>query len=401
MLIIYPGYSKALEQDPAAGFTYLNTSFELKRTLHNISEETNPGTRAVRLGVLWDTLRARRQIPFTDGDSVVFLFRGTATAVRWAGDFNRWSASAEGYEGTRVPGTDVWFLEKTFPPDARLDYKIIVDGKWILDPENKQIQNSGFGPNSELRMPLWKYPEETIPAAGATKGTLSPVLTTASKPENLNYSVSYRVYTPHNYSSLSDLPVVYVTDGHEYSDDRLGSMITILDNLISLKKIVPVIAVFIDPRDPSNLSNNRRMSEYRANVKFADFVADELVQLIDSEYKTDTDPTKRAIMGTSLGGWNSAFFGLMRHDVFGLIAIHSPSSNQAIIAGYDEAEKLPLRIFMSTGLINDTGNQAQQMRNVFVSKGYELLYKEVNEGHSWGNWRALIDDPLIWFFAEK
>jgi enterochelin esterase-like enzyme len=178
-------------------------------------------------------------------------------------------------------------------------------------------------------------------------------------------------------------------------------MITVLDNLIYRKMIEPVIAVFIDPRNPSNLSLNRRMSEYRANIKFADFVADELVTHIDSNYKTDSDPAKRAIMGTSLGGWNSAFFGLMRHDVFGLVAIHSPSSNQAIISGYAEAERLPLKIFMSTGLINDTGQQAQQLRDVFNGKGYPLLYKEVNEGHSWGNWRALIDDPLMWFFAEK
>jgi len=25
----------------------------------------------------------------------------------------------------------------------------------------------------------------------------------------------------------------------------------------------------------------------------------------------------------------------------------------------------------------------------------------VNEGHSWGNWRALIDEPLIYFFGTK
>jgi enterochelin esterase-like enzyme len=401
ILIIYPGWSKTREKNPLTDYSGINTVVGLKRALYSIAEEANPDTRNISLGLLWDTLRTRRQIPFTAGDSALFLFRGTATNVRWAGDFNRWSATAPGYEGTLVPGTDVWYLEKKFPSDARLDYKIVVDGNWIPDPANTFIQYSGFGPNSELRMPIWKYPEETIPTAGATRGTLSAPQSIDSKPENLNYSVGFMVYTPHNYTNLSGLPAIYVTDGHEYSDERLGSMITVLDNLIYRKMIEPVIAVFIDPRNPSNLSLNRRMSEYRANIKFADFVADELVTHIDSNYKTDSDPAKRAIMGTSLGGWNSAFFGLMRHDVFGLVAIHSPSSNQAIISGYAEAERLPLKIFMSTGLINDTGQQAQQLRDVFNGKGYPLLYKEVNEGHSWGNWRALIDDPLMWFFAEK
>jgi len=55
---------------------------------------------------------------------------------------------------------------------------------------------------------------------------------------------------------------------------------------------------------------------------------------------------------------------------------------------------------MSTGVIFDTQNQARAMRDIMIQKGYPLLYKEVNEGHSWGNWRALIDEPLIYFFGK-
>jgi enterochelin esterase-like enzyme len=40
------------------------------------------------------------------------------------------------------------------------------------------------------------------------------------------------------------------------------------------------------------------------------------------------------------------------------------------------------------------------MKTILEAKGYPLQYKEVNEGHSWGNWRALIDEPLIWFFGK-
>ena len=39
------------------------------------------------------------------------------------------------------------------------------------------------------------------------------------------------------------------------------------------------------------------------------------------------------------------------------------------------------------------------MKQVFEDKGYPLQYLEVNEGHSWGNWRALIDDPLRFFWG--
>jgi enterochelin esterase family protein len=126
------------------------------------------------------------------------------------------------------------------------------------------------------------------------------------------------VYTPYGYDDMQDLPVVYVTDGHEYADDKLGAMLIVMDNLIHQNVISPIIAVFIDPREPGNTSNNRRMSEYVENINFANFVSDELVPQIDANYKTNPDPDYRAILGTSLGGWNSAFFGLNRSETFHL-----------------------------------------------------------------------------------
>lgn len=114
-----------------------------------------------------------------------------------------------------------------------------------------------------------------------------------SQTQNLGYDVAYKVYLPHNYQDVNNLAVVYVTDGQEYSDDRLGAMVIVLDNLIFTNKIEPIIVVFIDPRDPSSPAINRRMSEYTANPRFANFVADELVPVIDSDYKTESLAERR------------------------------------------------------------------------------------------------------------
>ena len=54
---------------------------------------------------------------------------------------------------------------------------------------------------------------------------------------------------------------------------------------------------------------------------------------------------------------------------------------------------------MSTGVIFDTEESARKMKKIFDEKGYPLKYFEVNEGHSWGNWRGLLDDMLIYFFG--
>ena len=401
LLVLLSGCNKTIVE-PAKQLNYKNFSSisELKETLLQIGELKDSAKRSDILNVMWDSLRANEQIPFVILDSVAFLYRGNVTSIKWAGDFNSWSTTGSQFEGTRIGNSDVWILEKDFPRDARLDYKIVSNGNWILDPSNPLIQYSGFGPNSELRMPEWDFPEEVLPIQGATKGNLGPNISILSSTDNLGYLVNYKVYTPYNYTNLNSLPVIYVTDGHEYTDEKLGTMITVLDNLIYLNKIEPIIAVFIDPRQPGTPSNNRRMSEYRSNIRFANFVADELVPQVDGNFKTNRSPEKRAILGTSLGGWNSAFFGIRRSDVFRLIGIHSPAFDQNIIWEYDNAQKLPLKIFMSTGVINDTESQARQMKVILDEKEYPLHYVEVNQGHSWGNWRSLIDEPLMYFFPK-
>ncbi len=377
-------------------FTSISDFISHLDSLANIS---NSQTRDSSITNFWNSLRAEERIPFVLGDSVVFLYKGNASRVSWAGDFNGWNPGVNAYQGKKVGLSNIWLCLAGFPRDARLDYKIVLNGSnWILDPENPHQQWSGFGPNSELRMPDWVYPEETVKRHWIQHGDFSQNQNIYSV--QLGYSVNYRVYVPAGYDSLSNLPVIYVTDGHEYADDRLGSMIIVLDNLIADGKIQPILAVFIDPRNPGNQSQNRRASEYTMNEKFASFVTDELVPAIDSNYKTNSNADARAILGTSLGGINSAYFGAIRNDKFRLIAIQSPAFKYKpqIYSLYQNSAKMPLKIFMSTGVIYDTEEAARQMKSILESKGYSLKYIEVNEGHSWGNWRALLDEMLIYFF---
>lgn len=370
--------------------------------LEAITNEQDSLLRGKLVENLWKNLVAFQDIPFVRQDTVFLLYRGAAQEVSWAGDFNGWNPRELSFRGQLLPHTDLWIARVQFPPEARLDYKVVVDGNWMLDPANPHVQWSGHGPNSELRMSAWKPDTLTNPLPAAFSGTLLPLQRIASKGENLGYDVNYRVYLPIGYPAMHDsLPCIYVTDGHEYADERLGAMIQVLDQMMYAGLMEPIIAVFIDPRDPENLSHNRRMDEYRANIRFANFVADELVPHIDSHYRTRPQAMHRAIMGTSLGGWNAAFFGLKRYDTFGLLVIHSPAFDQEIIAQFQLEAQLPLKIYMSTGLIYDTHVRAQAMKAVWQAKGYPLRYRELHEGHSWGSWRQAIAEPLQYLFSPQ
>jgi hypothetical protein len=169
----------------------------------------------------------------------------------------------------------------------------------------------------------------------------------------------------------------------------------VLDNLIDDGTLRATIAVFIDPRDPNNLGNNRRIDEYNMNANFAAFVAGELVPTIDAAYRTSAIADDRVILGTSMGGLNSAYFGATKSSVFHKIGIQSPafSYNTSIYSLYDQAPTAPLEILMTAGTIND-GNGGTTMNGIFDEHGYDSTFVQANEGHSWGNWRGQLADLL-------
>ncbi|TWU29955.1 alpha/beta hydrolase [Bythopirellula polymerisocia] len=354
----------------------------------------DPTQRTAELNSLWSNLKTAGQVPYAQDGKVAFLYRGNSSTVAWPGDFNSWNPSAS-WQGTQFAGTDMWILEKTFPNDARLDYKVVLNGSnWILDPANPLQMWSGFGPNNELRMPEYIFPQETVRVAGVPQGTLTNNITTFST--KLGYSVNHRVYTPAGYASqsLSDLPVVYVTDGHEYLADHMGSMVVVLDNLIASGALQPTMAVFIDPRDPTS-GQNRRAEQYTGNASFAGFVADELVPMIDAAYRTQAQPAGRTILGTSLGGVNSAYFGATRSDVFQHIAIQSPASFSNIFNLYaTQSLQDKVDLFITAGTIGD-GSGGTTFTNLLKTHSYDYSFLQTSEGHSWGNWRGLLDDILI------
>jgi len=369
---------------------------EFREALGNITGISDSTERIRQENDFWSRLKADHQIPFKLGDSVAFLYRAKAGTVSWAGDFNGWKPAQPGYIGVRQGNSDIWLAVQKFPPDARLDYKIITDGNWILDPDNPYTQMGGMGLNSELHMPDWRFPDDTEPVADMIRGKLSDSNLIMSK--NLGYEVSYRVYTPYNYTTSEGLPVIYVTDGQDYTDDEKGAMLIVLDNLIFREEIRPLIAVFLDPREPGNPSNNRRLEEYNCSQKFADFLGDELVPLIDKTYKTHVCPDDRAILGTSVGGINSAWIGAVRVNDFHLLGINSPAFTKVVLDRFSKLDWYPFRVFMTTGVYFDTQKQALDMKAILEKNKVDFQYREVNEGHSWGNWRALMGDMLRYFF---
>lgn len=235
-----------------------------------------------------------------------------------------------------------------------------------------------------------------LPVAAFADSTLTDNIRISSDP--LGYDLQYRVYLPEGYESLENLPVLYVTDGQGYI--KRGRMPVVLDRLIRAERIEPVIAVFVDPRDPDDSDINRRNRQFLCNPDYFRFFTDELIPRIERTFPAASEREKRTILGLSFGGLNSACFGLMGYKIFSGIGMHSPANHAVpgLLPGYEKAPTLPLKIFLSTGEPDDNTTSNRRFRTLLKDKGYELKYIEVPEGHNWDNWKPLIDDVLLYFY---
>ncbi len=223
---------------------------------------------------------------------------------------------------------------------------------------------------------------------------------------NLGYTCQYRVYTPATYYSLSDLPTIYVTDGQNYLSSSMGKMVATLDNLITNEIIKPVIAVFLDPRDPNNLSNDRRGFEYRNNINFVNYVTQELIPVIDANYNTDASANARGIMGTSYGGYNAEYFSVKASYYFNLFGMNSaylhPNDGYDIDADLQAANLDGMKLYLSTGSSDADGvRYFNRLKGIFDSKGIVFESDIVSGGHDWGTWSKVVDNALYYFFPNS
>ena len=333
-------------------------------------------------------------IPFIEDSTANFIYLGNLSTVAIAGDFNDWNSNA--WPLTKLTQTSFWYRFHNFEMDARLDYKFVLNGSnWILDPENIHTCSGGFGPNSELSMPLYIQPWEIQYQANIAHGT---IITKNLYSTNVGTNYQLNIYLPPGYDSLSAAvyPTVYFQDGSEYIS--LGKAVNVIDNLIDSMKIEPVIAVFVTPNNRNEEYAGTKRNQYRL------FFVNELVPYIDANYRTNIDAKERLVLGDSFGGNISALISYNHPEVFGLCGLHSAAFWPNNYEAYNLILSGPIKdIKWSSiwGTYESLYPNMRTFRDYLNSSNYELDWLERPEGHSWGLWRASIDRMLMYFFPAS
>jgi enterochelin esterase family protein len=328
--------------------------------------------------------------PIVKDSNCYFFFRGRADRIIVTGDHTQWSQRGDTMK--RFSGTDLHMVIKTFPADARLDYKLINGTNWILDPRNPLICPGGFGPNSELRMPAYPYQPELIGNADIPKGT---IFDTTFSSKALNNSRAIKVYLPPNYSSSEQYPVILFHDGIDYVN--LAKAPVIIDRLIAMNRIRPIIAVFVPAVN--------RTPEYAGNSidAFSSFINEEVMLWVDTRFSTSREAIWRAVAGASNGGNIALYCAMKSPHIFGKVAAQSSNVITSIMKGFDVNPPLFIQTYIDIGTydIPQLIPLVKQFRQIIENRGYWYQFKQINEGHSWGNWKAHINEYLEFFFPPK
>ena len=329
--------------------------------------------------------------PLIEGDTAIFLAEADGTkAPRVVGDFTDGGEYGEPVTDgvmTRIDGTDWYYLKLPLEPDARIQYQIAYGDVRRADPRNPRHVSSFGIEMSELRMPAYRLPPEALPDPTIPRGRVE---TRDFASRVLGNTRTMHVYLPAGYLATTwRYPVAYFGDGTTYLDQ--AKLPLVLDHAIVHTTVRTLIAVLVDPV-------NRR-EEYRGNPDYRRFVVEELVPFIDRTYRTIDAPEARVVVGSSRGALAAVDLAFHEPGLFGFAVALSPALRPTDITGAIEKSDLkPVRFYVVGSLYDaEWLPDARRLRDVLSAKGYDVVYKEIPEGHDVLAWRARIDDALATF----
>lgn len=308
----------------------------------------------------------------------------------------------------------VW--EYTTPPLAPelYSYNFIVDGMKIPDPSNVfQIRDINSITNVFL---IDGDYADYYKVGDVPHGTVSKVWYHSP---TLNDERRMTVYTPAGYEEGDRrYPVLYLLHGmggDENAWAELGRATQILDNLIAAGEAQPMIVVMpngnVDMEAAPGESSLGFVQPTTAlpstmNGKFEEHFPD-IVNFVDSHYRTLASGGNRAIAGLSMGGFHSLHISKEYPELFDYVGLFSSAilprdgaRDGASSPVYNDFEgklaaqfaRTPALYWIAIGKDDFLYDANKDFRKMLDEKGYKYVYRESPDGHIWKNWRIYLTE---------
>jgi predicted alpha/beta superfamily hydrolase len=248
----------------------------------------------------------------------------------------------------------------------------------------------------------------------------------------LNNDRDVIVYLPPGYDSEKTrrYPVFYMHDGQNLFDGATSfipgqewRVDETAQSLIAAGKIEPliIVGVYNTGKDRINEYTPAEDAKYKMGGKadlYGRLLVEELKPFIDQTYRTKQGAEHTGLGGSSLGGLVSLYLGLKYSDVFGRLAVVSPSvwfADKQIIHYVEALPKKPdVRVWLDIGTKEGrTAEEAQQtvagarlLRDTLSNRGWKLgkdlqYFEAEGAEHSERAWAARTEQILEFLFGKK
>jgi predicted alpha/beta superfamily hydrolase len=232
------------------------------------------------------------------------------------------------------------------------------------------------------------------------------------------------VYLPPDYHREErHYPVLYLHDGQNLFDPETAYVRGMdwkadetADALIRSGGIEPLIIVGIFNTGEHRIeeytpTRDRKLGGGHAEL-YGQMLVEELKPFIDERYRTLPDAHNTGLGGSSLGGLATLYLGFTHPEVFGKLAVLSPSvwwDNKAILKIIRQTQPKPrLEIWLSMGTEESKSGvrDANSLRDTLVSEGWnerDDLHYEVIAGakHEEAAWAERVDPVLRYLFPPS
>jgi len=300
------------------------------------------------------------------------------------------------------------------PPEIWV-YNFRVQGVDVADPSNPAIKPvpPGFAMSSFVEVPGDTpafYDSRPVP-----HGEVRMVL---YESRTMGVTRWVWIYTPPNYDkSGAEYPVLYLLHGNGEAQNGWvmnGRANIILDNLIADKKAQPMIVVMPQGHalQGANVGPLVRLTGETEmfSKRFPQDLLQEVIPLVERNYRVYTDADQRAIAGLSMGGGQALSIGLARTDLFHYVlgfsgAVGGPFMNAETEFGeaLSKPEVLNSRLrllWVSCGKQDFLYPANRQFVDMLKGKGVNVLFRETEGSHVWSVWRNYLNETAPMLFTD-
>ena len=300
------------------------------------------------------------------------------------------------------------------PPEIWV-YNFRVQGVDVADPSNPAIKPvpPGFAMSSFVEVP------GDTPAFYDSRPVLhGEVRMVLYESKTMGVTRWVWIYTPPNYDkSGAKYPVLYLLHGNGEAQNGWvmnGRANIILDNLIADKKAQPMIVVMPQGHalQGANVGPLVRLTGETEmfSKRFPQDLLQEVIPLVERNYRVYTDADQRAIAGLSMGGGQALSIGLARTDLFHYVlgfsgAVGGPFMNAETEFGeaLSKPEVLNSRLrllWVSCGKQDFLYQANRQFVDMLKGKGVNVLFRETEGSHVWSVWRNYLNETAPMLFTD-